>query len=399
MTQERFPIVAPETVGIDPERLAALIQRASREVDEGLLPSAQIAIARHGQLVAMHTFGQAQFQGKTAPATNDTLYCVFSATKAITSAAAWMLIEEGRLDIDQPVANLIPEFGARGKEAVRIEQLFTHTAGFPNAPFPPNVFLDREKRLEFFRRWKLEWEPGSRFVYHPSSSMYVVAELIERISGQTYADFVRERIALPLGLKDLRCGLPGSEHARLADIEHVGNAPTASDYEAAGMPQPPETEVTEDALRSFNLPDVREAGIPGGGGTMTAAEIALFYQALLRDSESTEGPSLWQPGTLQMAREIRSGDLRDPLFGNLANRALGLMIAGDEKRTFRGFGHGNSPESFGHGGAGGQIAWADPATGISIGYCTNGHDRHPIRQARRSVAISSLAATCLLEGP
>jgi len=110
MTQERFPIVAPETVGIDPERLAALIQRASREVDEGLLPSAQIAIARHGQLVAMHTFGQAQFQGKTAPATNDTLYCVFSATKAITSAAAWMLIEEGRLDIDQPVANLIPEF-------------------------------------------------------------------------------------------------------------------------------------------------------------------------------------------------------------------------------------------------------------------------------------------------
>jgi CubicO group peptidase (beta-lactamase class C family) len=398
MTQQRFPIVAPETVGVDPERLAALFQRASREVDEGLLPSAQIAIARHGQLVGMRTFGQAQFQGKTAPATNDTLYCVFSATKAITSAAAWMLIEQGQLDIDQPVANLIPEFGARGKEAVRIEQLFTHTAGFPNAPFPPNLFLDREKRLEFFRRWKLEWEPGSRFIYHPSSSMYVVAELIERISGQTYADFVRERIALPLGLTDLRCGLPRNEHPRLADIEHVGTAPTASDYEAAGIPQPPETEVTEDALRSFNLPEVREAGIPGGGGTMTAAEIALFYQALLRDSEGSEGPGLWQPKTLQMARQIRSGDLRDPLFGNHANRALGLMIAGDKKRTFRGFGHGNSPEAFGHGGAGGQIAWADPVSGLSIGYCTNGHDRHPIRQARRSVSISSLAANCIIEG-
>jgi len=397
MTLQRHPIAAPETVGVDPERLDAVFQRAAREVEAGLLPSAQIAIARHGKLVGMRTFGHAEFAGKLAPATDDTLYCVFSTTKAITSAAAWMLIEQGLLDIDQPVAELIPEFGERGKETVRIEQLFTHTAGFPNAPFPPDQFLDRGKRLEFFRRWKLEWEPGSRFIYHPSSSMYVVADLIERISGQTYAEFVRERIARPLGLPDLQCGLPRDEHPRLADIAHVGDPPSASEYEAAGIPPPPATEVTEDALQSFNLPEVREAGIPGGGGTMTAAEIALFYQALLRDSEGGGGPGLWQPQTLKMAREIRSGDLRDPVFGNHANRALGLMIAGDEKRTFRGFGHGNSPESFGHGGAGGQIAWADPATGISIGYCTNGHDRHPIRQARRSVAISSLAATCLTE--
>ena len=397
MPQARFPTVAPESVGIDPEKLEAVFRRAAREVEDGLLPSAQIAIARHGKLVDMRTFGHANFQGKKAPASNDTLYCVFSTTKAITSAAAWMLIEQGLLDIDQPVATLIPEFGENGKEAVRIEQLFTHTAGFPNAPFPPNKFLDREKRLSFFRRWKLEWEPGSRFIYHPSSSMYVVAELIERLSGQTYADFVRERIALPLGLPDLYCGLPRDQHPRLADIEHVGEPPSASDYEAAGIPQPPQTEVTEDALQSFNLAEVREAGIPGGGGTFTAAEIALFYQALLRDSAGEDGPGLWQPQTLQMARQIRSGDLRDPLFGHHANRALGLMIAGDKKRTFRGFGHGNSAESFGHGGAGGQIAWADPATGISIGYCTNGHDRHPIRQARRSVAISSLASTCVAE--
>ena len=73
------------------------------------------------------------------------------------------------------------------------------------------------------------------------------------------------------------------------------------------------------------------------------------------------------------------------------------MIAGGKDRNYRGFGHTNSAESFGHGGAGGQIAWADPATGISIGYCTNGFDRNPIRQARRSVGISSRAAACLLE--
>jgi hypothetical protein len=98
-----------------------------------------------------------------------------------------------------------------------------------------------------------------------------------------------------------------------------------------------------------------------------------------------------------MALEVRTDALRDPVFGKLANRALGVVIAGDAERNYRGFGHTNSPLCFGHGGAGGQIAWADPATGISLGYCTNGHDRNSIRQARRSIGISSRAAACALE--
>jgi len=97
---------------------------------------------------------------------------------------------------------------------------------------------------------------------------------------------------------------------------------------------------------------------------------------------------------LKMWREVRSGDLRDPVFGHQANRALGLIIAGDSRRNYRGFGHTNSATAFGHGGAGGQIAWADPETGISLGYCTNGHDRNNLRQARRGIGISSRAAAC-----
>ena len=74
MTLQRHPIAAPETVGVDPERLDAVFQRAAREVEAGLLPSAQIAIARHGKLVGMRTFGHAAFEGKQGPATDDTLY-------------------------------------------------------------------------------------------------------------------------------------------------------------------------------------------------------------------------------------------------------------------------------------------------------------------------------------
>jgi CubicO group peptidase (beta-lactamase class C family) len=396
MPHPRFFASQPEDVGIDSGKLEVLFDRAERELREGLLPSAQIAVAREGRIAGMRSFGTATFEGREAAADNNTLYCIFSATKAITSAAAWLLIQEGKLEITERVADIVPEFGENGKEGVVVEQLFTHTAGFPHAPFLPSRFLDREKRLEYFAKWRLNWEPGSRFEYHPSSAMYVIAEIIERRGGLTYGDFVRQRIARPLGLDDLWCGLPLDRHKQLADIVHVGEPMTEADYRSMGVPQPPETEVTEEAVQGFNRADFREAGIPGGGGTTTAGDLALFYQALLTGC-SIDGERVWKPETLAMAREVRSGDLCDPAFGHRANRGLGLMISGDSQRNFRGFGHTNSAEAFGHGGAGGQIAWADPETGISLGYTTNGHDRNTLRQARRGVGISSRAAACLLD--
>lgn len=388
---------SPESVGIDSGSLEALFERCEKEVREGILPSVQIAVAREGKIAGMRTFGRAKFEGREADADDESLYCIFSCTKAITSAAAWILVQEGKLSVDEKVSDIIPEFGSNGKDAVHVEQLFIHTAGFPAAPFDPRVFLDRERRLEYFARWRLNYEPGTRFIYHPSSSMYVIADIIEQRSGLTYHEFVRARIAEPLGLPDLFVGLPDAEHPRAAEIEHRGDPLSDADYEAMGLPTPPVTEVTEEAVESFNRPEVRRAGIPGGGAFTNAHTLALFYQALLTGGETEGGAVIWKPETMQMARAIRSGELTDMVFGKRANRALGLMISGDRDRTYRGFGHTNSELAFGHGGAGGQIGWADPATGISVGYCTNGFDRHAIRQARRGVGISSRAAACAME--
>ena len=365
------------------EKVEALLQRAGKEVDDGLLPAAQLAIAREGEVVLHQSYGSAQ---------DDSLICVFSATKAITSAAAWLLFQQGELAEEERVADIVPEFATKDKGHITVGQLFSHTAGFPHAPFAPLDWDDKDKRYARFAKWWLNWDPGSRFEYHASSSMWIIAEIIERRSGETYRDFVRSQVIEPLQLQDLYVGLPTPQNPRALPCVYVGEAMTPQEYKDLGMRVPPETEVTESAILSFNTPEVRAVGVPGGGAFATASAMTLFYQALLHGGNSHASP--WSMQTLLDARRVRSGDFTDLLFKKPANRALGLIISGDKSRNFRGFGKTNSPEAFGHNGAGGQLVWADPATGISFAYLTPGHDRNSVRQGSRGVAISSLAAVC-----
>ncbi|MFK7914316.1 MAG: serine hydrolase domain-containing protein [Pseudomonadales bacterium] len=373
--------------GIDPEQYQRLRSRAAREIDEGLLPAAQIALAREGELLATESFGGA---------TEESLFCIFSATKAVTSGAIWLLLQEGKLELQERVVDIIPDFATNGKDAVLVEHLLTHTAGFPHAPFRPLDWNDPERRAQRFAQWRLQWPPGTQFEYHPSSSMWVLAEIIERRSGSDYREFVRQRVLDPLGLSDFYVGLiPDAVQTRVLPCVHSGAPMTDADYVAAGLPVPPESEVTEDAILSFNEPAVRNVGVPGGGGVTSAAALALYHQALLHGGRN--GNSLWQPDMLAAARRVHSGELADPMFRKRANRGLGLIIAGDEDRTYRGFGKTNSSRAFGHNGAGGQIAWVDPDSGLSFAYVTSGHDRNSVRQARRGVALSSIAAGCSLQ--
>ena len=371
--------------GLDEDKLEALALRARREVDEGILPATQIAIARNGRLLWQRSFGAAQ---------DDSLFCVFSATKGVTAAGIWLLLQAGELDLETKAASLVPEFASNGKDVITLKHLLTHTAGFPHAPFRPSDWTDKDKRYSRFNTWRLTFEPGTQFEYHPSSSNWVLAEMIERVTGRDFRDYLRDEVLAPLGLHDFYVGLRDETVLpRVLPCGHAGDPLTSEDYKKLGMPEPPETEVTEEAILSFNRPDVLAVGVPGGGGVCGAGELAMFYQGLLHGGK--DGKRLWSQETMTAARTVHSGDLTDPMFRKPANRGLGLIISGGDDRSFRGFGKTNSPQAFGHNGAGGQLAWADPATGLSLGYVTNGHDRNPIRQGRRGVAISSLAATLL----
>ncbi len=379
----------PEDLGIDSEKLEALYARAKRDVDDGTLKSAQVAVARHGRLAGVRTFGTVQHNGveTEVPATNDTLYAIFSSTKAIVGAATWTVCEDGLLKIDEKVADIIPEFGSNGKDQITVEQVMLHIGGFPLAPFNPLDWDNRERRLERFARWRLNWEPGTKFEYHATSAHWVLAELIERRTGKDFRAYVRERILDPMGLDTFHLGLPAELNGRVADVRHLV------------PPVPPPGgwgEVTPDAIKAFNRPEVRAVGVPGGGGIAGAAQLALFYQPLLNGGVTAGGKRVMKAETIEWATTVRTKDFhRDLIFNLPVNRALTVVVAGDDGFAYqRGFGRSASPRAFGHGGAGGQIGWGDPETGISVGYTTDGFV-DDLTQGRRGVAISSLAAQTL----
>ena len=179
-------------------------------------------------------------------------------------------------------------------------------------------------------------------------------------------------------------------HHRIAPISYVGESATEADYNALGLPVPPETEVTEEVVLRFNSTANRTTPVPGGGGIMTAADLALFYQGLA--GNLAQKP--WSAETISEATRPHTGDLLNVLTGVTVHRGLGIEVAGDGKRNVRGFGHTNSEHAFGHRGAGGQIGWYDPATGLSFAWLTNGHDRNVLREGRRGIGISTRAAAC-----
>jgi CubicO group peptidase (beta-lactamase class C family) len=367
---------------LDRGAVDALLTRARRDVDEGLLPSCQLALALDGEVLVHEAFGDA---------TPDTRYTIFSATKPFIASLIWQLLGDGTLSPEQPVADLIPEFGSHGKDAITLDQVLLHTAGFPRAPLGPPRWETHEGRRAAFAEWRLNWEVGSQYEYHPTSAHWVLAEIVHAVTGAEHTSALRSRVLEPLGLASFLLGPAPEEQIGIADLVLVGEPATPDELEAAlGVREIPVGEVTDDALMNLNTPDARAVGLPGGGGISNAADVALFYQALLLDPKG-----LWEPDVLRDVTTVVRNTYRDPILGHPANRTRGLIVAGDDGRSnVRGLGRTVSSAAFGHNGAAGQVAWADPASGLSFCYLTNGRDLHVLREHRRTTAVSSLAAVC-----
>lgn len=363
---------------IDPAAVQALLTRARRDVEAGHVPSCQLALARDGRLELFETLGSAASGSR---------YVVYSVTKALVASAIWALVAEGRFAYDTRVADLIPSFSENGKATVTVDHLLLHTAGFPRAPMRPEEGADPARRVERLRSWRLDCAPGTSTEYHPTSAHWVMAELIERISGRDFRAFVNERIAAALGLERLRLGVDPVDQRDVNDVAIVGGSAEIAPVKRPSGEEIRIPEIRADILLRYNEPTVRTAGVPGAGAVSTAADVALLFQEFLSNARG-----VWDPALLADATGTVRNTFLDPYTRVPANRTRGFVVAGDDGfALMRSFGDGVSPRAFASPGVGGQVAWADPETGLSFCYLTNGIDSDLVRAFRRSHALSSLA--------
>ncbi len=362
---------------LDRAVLDELRERARQDVEAGLehggVEGCTFAIGYRGELLWEEGFGAARA---------DTPILLLSITKTVVEAALWLLFGRG-LDPETPVIEIIPEFMGGTQPGITIAMIETHLGGFAWHKLDYPDAVDRAARVAAFAAWRLDRAPGF-YEYNPINGGWVLAEIIERVAHQDYRIFLKQEVLVPLGL----AGIDGISLGEAASKQH--RVLFHRNYMSGYTPDP-----ARRVPMAYGLDTVAglALGMPGAGGVGTASGVARLYQAYLHDAGG-----LWDPAILADARDRVRVEAPD-VAGRPMRRSLSFVHAGPPaerygERTF--FGSTVSDQAFGHQGQGGQIAWADPVTGLSFSYLTNtvvfppGGCFHP-----RALALSSIAAKIL----
>jgi CubicO group peptidase (beta-lactamase class C family) len=325
-------------------------------------------------------WGGHQDPERTRPWERDTIVNTYSTTKGMTAICAHQLVEQGKLDLDAPVASYWPEFAAAGKEAIPVRWLLSHQAGLPavRKPLPQGALYDWDAMTGALAEQEPWWEPGTRHGYHALTYGYLVGEVIRRVSGRTVGQWFREHVAGPLDA-DCHIGFGPELDARVSDL-YGGLLSGAGGGDVPDLPGPlgqmmkdmrdPTTMTGATFNNPPGAPDQvnsrawRAAEIPAGNGHGSARALARIYGALARGGE-IDGVRILAPESIERARSEQAFG-PDAVLGQLPMRfGLGFML----RQDFMPF--SPSPDAFGHPGAGGSIGIADPDAQVGFGYVMN----------------------------
>ena len=331
---------------------------------------ASVAVTLDGELV-VDLYGGRRDAARTLPWGRDTIANVYSTTKGITAICANRLIEAGKLDVDAPVATYWPEFAQAGKGTIPVRWLLSHRAGLPalRKQLPPGATYDWKYMTEALAAEAPFWEPGTAHGYHAVTYGFLVGEVIRRVDGRSVGTYFREELARPLGL-DFHIGSGPELDSRIAEIIPAPPSPPGVPNPFAAAAQDPESLVG----RVFANPTLttgavntrawRAAEIPAGNGHGSARDLARIYGALATDGR-LDGLQVLSPAQIARANTENSFG-QDKVLSPLASRfGLGFMM------TQPMIPFGPNPRAFGHPGAGGSIAFADPDARIGFAYVMN----------------------------
>ena len=301
---------------------------------------------------------------RTRPWQRDTIVNVFSTTKAMTALCAHVLVDRGLLDVDAPVARYWPEFAQSGKDTVTTRHLLSHSAGLAaiRRPLPAGAYYDWPLLVGVLAAERPWWEPGSASGYHALTFGHLVGEVIRRVSGQTPGAFFRAEVAAPLGA-DFHIGLAEREDERVAEMV----PPSAQ--AAASAPVDPESLLGKVMRNPPMQPELantrawRGAEIPAANGHGNARSVARVMAALACGG-TLDGVRLLGRDTIDRAIEEQSYG-KDLVLGFRLRWGLGFMLASAELPL------GPNPRTFGHGGWGGSLGFADLDARVSWAYVMN----------------------------
>jgi CubicO group peptidase (beta-lactamase class C family) len=362
------------------DRFASVADEFARNFAERGEVGASVSVTVGGETVVDLWGGHADPE-RSQPWEKDTIVNLQSCTKGVTALAAHLLASTGQLDFDEPVATYWPEFAAAGKEGVLVRHVLSHQVGLPalREPLKEGAFYDWDYMVERLAAEAPFWEPGTRHGYHAYTFGFLVGELIRRVSGRDFAEFVEAEIIRPLGL-DLLIGVPESEFGRLATLI------------PAPMPQPGEPvskffllAMTDPTSVPFlvlgnsggygmpgmaNTLEARAAVIPATGGYSNARALAAMYRAIVHDRVIGSYP-LDAEDIVKMSA-VQSAATEDVVLSGPGRWTLGFHKTGTSPRgTAVPITVQLSEEAFCHTGAGGSIGLADPGCDMSFAYVMN----------------------------
>ncbi len=335
---------------------------------------AGLAIRHRGELV-VDLWGGPRDERTRAPWEQSTPSVIFSCTKGLVSVLTARLVQEGRLDYQAPVAQYWPEFAAAGKQAVRVKDLLAHRSGLsaPREPLTVEQIIDWPVVVAQLAAQEPLWEPDTGYAYHAITHGWLVGEVIRRVTGLSVGAYFAQ-LTEPLH-EDAWIGIPPSVHERVA---HMQAGPTLVQLVAqqAAARTPGVTDWSEVAMtlggalapelvtadEGFNDPRIQAAEIPGAGGIATARALATIWSATVVE---TSGVRLLGSEVLESATVVQSeGPPVWDVPGPWPRWGMGFQLDSEARRFL-------TPASFGHDGAGGQSAFADPAAQVGFAYLTN----------------------------
>jgi CubicO group peptidase (beta-lactamase class C family) len=331
-------------------------------VASGAETGVQVAVIRDGRVIVDAVAGIAN------PATGarvrpDTLFYAASTAKGVASSLAHVLAERGQLDYDMRIADVWPEFAARGKASVTLRHVLLHTAGVPGLPADttPRDLCDWDLMCAQLAEQEPWWEPGTRFGYHVWTFGFLLGETIRRAAGRSISAALREVITGPLGIEDeVHFGVPRGRLDRVARQVAPAGTPAAAPAEPGTAHDRAEPRGVLPDASYINGADFLTADIPSCG-TMTARGVARMYSALLG---RVDGVRLVSPARLaEMAAVAFTG--QDEVMGFPTAWAFGYTP------DRPGIGGARRGSAFGMMGGNGSVAYADVDAGVSVAVMRN----------------------------